>query len=151
MRFFFFLICLMQVLFACKRDSDLQVYQGLEGKWKYDSTGNSWGWKSAYVYWQISGLEVQQFQGVFPVEWNGGMELEHVQTGKIRFKSDTSFINPITKEVYTGKGIHIDFFVDDSIYAGYKKGIYEVSKDSLVIHTSCCYRTFRYARVNKFE
>ena len=141
------LFCLL--LFACKKDTEIQTINSLNGTWKFDSTGYSWVTNAAHNYWQISGNQVQVLHGIFPVELNGEMKIVPVQKGIISFNPDTSFLNPITKIVHSGKNIRIDFYTTDSAFAGYTKGVYELSNDSLVIHTSCCFQTFRYSRVKK--
>lgn len=139
------LFCLL--LFACKKDTQIQTINSLDGNWKFDSTGYSWITNAGHNYWQINGNQVQELHGIFPVELNGEMKIVPIQKGIISFNTDTTFLNPITKIVHSGKNILIDFYKSDSISAGHTKGVYELSKDSLVIYTSCCYKTFRYSRV----
>lgn len=139
------LFCLL--LFACKKDTEIQTIKSLDGTWKFDSTGYSWMTNAGQNFWQINGNQVQELHGIFPVELNGEMKIVPIQKGIISFNTDTTFLNPITKIVHSGKNILIDFYKSDSISAGHTKGVYELSKDSLIIHTSCCYKTFRYSRV----
>ena len=135
------------IISACKKDTEIQTINSLDGTWKFDSTGYSWITNSGHNYWQINGNQVQELHGIFPVELNGEMKIVPIQKGIISLKPDTSFLNPITKIVHSGKNIRIDFYNNDSISAGHTKGVYELSNDSLVIYTLCCYKTFRYSRV----
>ncbi len=135
------------IISACKKDNEIALQTGLDDNWKLDSTGYSWITNAGHNYWQINGNHVQELHGIFPVDLNGQMKIVPVQKGIISFNPDTSFLNPITKIVHSGKNIRIDFYSSDSISAGHTKGVYELIKDSLIIHTSCCYKTFRYSRV----
>ncbi len=135
------------IISACKKDNEIALQPSLDGNWKLDSTGYSWITNAGHNYWQINGNQVQELHGIFPVDLNGQMKIVPIQKGVISFNTDTTFLNPITKIVHSGKNILIDFYKSDSISAGHTKGVYELSKDSLIIHTSCCYKTFRYSRV----
>ncbi len=147
MKNFIILILTVLIISACKKDKEIVLESGLDGNWKFDSTGFSWMTNAGQNYWQINANKVQELHGIFPIELNGQMKIVPIQIGIISFNPDTSFINPKTQVKHSGKNIRIDFYNEESKFAGYTKGVYELSKDSLLIHTSCCYQTFRYSRV----
>jgi hypothetical protein len=147
MKNFIILILSVFIISACKKDKEIALQSGLDGNWKFDSTGFSWMTNAGHNYWQINANKVQELHEIFPIELNGKIQIVPFQTGIITLNPDTSFSNPVTKVKHSGKNIRIDFYNEESRFTGFTKGVYELSKDSLLIHTSCCYKTFRYSRV----
>ncbi|MDP1727628.1 MAG: hypothetical protein Q8M15_12660 [Bacteroidota bacterium] len=125
---------------SCKKDNPV-IEPTLQGLW-----GRDIGFSHMEMF--FSSDSVIQYVANSSDSLHNPIYTEYAR-GIFKILPDTSFLNRVDSIVYSGKHIKIHVWQPGSTAYELIYGVFELSKDSLLIHTYCCKMTQRYHRINK--
>ncbi|MDP1727627.1 MAG: hypothetical protein Q8M15_12655 [Bacteroidota bacterium] len=135
----FLLILSFLLVGSCKKEKTPVIEPALQGLWRMDH-------KYIHMEMLFNSDSVIQYDGKFSDSLQDFIYTESAR-GTFKILADTSFLNTGDSITYTGKHIKIQVWGPNFPTSGFIYGVFELSKDSLIIHTYCCKVTQRYSRI----
>lgn len=135
-----FLVLCFLLIGSCKKDEIIRKEPSLDGLWRLDTT-SFWGSQGEML---INGDSVILYENwrYNPIEF-----MHETARGIIRILPDTSFFNSYDSVNYSGKHLKIDVVMNSTSGPGITYGVFELSKDSLIIHKYCCFMHLKFYRI----
>lgn len=127
------------LLGSCKKENPV-IEPTLQGLWRLDN-------RFTQMEMLFSSDSVIQYYGDYSDSLQNYIFTVYAR-GTFKILGDTSFLNPYDSINYSGKHIKIHVWRPKDTDYQLIYGVYELSKDSLFIHTYCCKNHFKYYKVN---
>lgn len=135
-----FLILCFLLAGSCKKGDDPVIEPTFQGLWRIDTTGNYFNQEVMLI--RGDSVILYSSNRYYP----NNLQYEYAR-GIIRILPDTSFFNRYDSINYSGKHLKIDVVMNSTSGPGITYGVFELSKDSLIIHKYCCFMHLRYSRI----